>query len=610
LSTVGRSADGSIAGVPQSPRRAGNGLLLMGGFFLLSTAVRKDRSECFARLQEAFAELGFAAPEIVEAEDYILAAYPSFGSSLVDLQRYPNGDFVFACGTCICDRGVGAAAAAALFDCAGAAPAEDGAILGHYAAVLQKNNHTEIKLDRFGGYHLFYNLDAGIVSSSFYAICSALESLTLSQQSTCEYVFNGVVSGDETLFSEVALAPIGAKILVGARRLQIVRPPLRVIRTFTSETRAASLDRSMALLDRYFGVVARDFGDRVGCALSGGYDSRLILACLRRHGTKPRVYVYGSAAEKDVRLAAEIARREGFLLDVIDKNDRPIIPPTEFAETAYRNFLAADGYEYGGIFQNGAEIAESSRRVRGNAIAFNGGGGEIFRNFFYLLDRDYTVREFLWSFYSQFDPAMCTPVFDRAGYYVGLEKKVMDLLGSDERRLPRPTVEWLYHSFRCRAWDGKADSIRTRYGFTAMPYLERSITEHASALPLAWKNHGAYEAELIRRADRRLAGYRSIYGHNFGGPPPLLRRLADYTTYLRPPWLRRYTYRLKYGWRPSGDWPGYLARPYREAVLPDGAVVLSRLFRLDRIADADQFARILSLEYALRRFGARVRVDF
>ncbi len=72
------------------------------------------------------------------------------------------------------------------------------------------------------------------------------------------------------------------------------------------------------------------FGDRVGCALSGGYDLRLILACLRRHGVRPRVYVYGSAAESDVVLASEIARKEGFPLAVIDKSDQPMIPPEEF----------------------------------------------------------------------------------------------------------------------------------------------------------------------------------------------------------------------------------------------------------------------------------------
>ena len=248
--------------------------------------------------------------------------------------------------------------------------------------------------------------------------------------------------------------------------------------------------------------------------------------------------------------------------------------------------------------------------MQGGTIAFNGGGGEIFRNFFYLLDRKYTIRELLWSFYSGFDPAVCTPVFDAARYYHGLERKVMDLLEADEPLLERPTVEWLYHSFRCRAWDGKVDSVAARYGFTAMPYLERAITEHASALRLSWKNHGAYEAEMICRADPRLARYPSSYGHGFAAPPPLSRRIADYGTYVRPPWLRRYTYRLKHVRRPRGDWPGYLAAPYRSAVLPGGVQILSRLFRIGRIGDEAQFARILSLEYALRRFGSRVKVEF
>jgi asparagine synthase (glutamine-hydrolysing) len=419
-----------------------------------------------------------------------------------------------------------------------------------------------------------------------------------------------VVSGNETLFGEVALAPIGGTIQVGPRGLEIFRPALQVTREFTSDTWATSQDRSMALLDRYFAALTRNFGDRVGCALSGGYDSRLILALLRRHGARPRVYVYGTASERDVRLASEIAEHEGFPLAVIDKNDQPIIPPGPFAEIAHRNFLAADGYGWDGIFNNGAEIAESARRVHGNAIALNGGGGEIFRNFFYLPNRAYTIRQLLWSFYSRFDPAVSTGVFDPARYYEALEQKVMDLLASDERRLARPTVEWLYHSFRCRTWDGKVDSIAARYGFTAMPYLERSITEHASALCLSWKNHGAYEAALIRRADPRLAQYSSNYGHDFVRPPPWSRRLSDYATYIRPPWLRRYTYRLKHNRRLPGDWPGYLAQPYRQAVLPGGAEILSRLFRLDQVNDRAQFARILSLEYTLHRFGARVKVDF
>ena len=262
----------------------------MGGFFLVCTGPNEDRADEVTRLRRAFAELGFAPPDIINEEGYLLAAYPKFHSRSVALKRYPNGDFTFVCGTCL-SAGDGLADVAALYEGVTAGLPMSDPVMGHYAPVSKKNSRTEIKLDRFGGYHLFYNLDARIVCSSFYAICSVLRSLTLSHQSACEHVFNGVVSGDETLFNEVKLAPIQARIVVGPQALEIIRPPLPVTCTFASPKRDASLRESIALLDRFFSAVARSFGDRVRSALSGGYDSRLILAYLRRHGITPSLYV-------------------------------------------------------------------------------------------------------------------------------------------------------------------------------------------------------------------------------------------------------------------------------------------------------------------------------
>jgi hypothetical protein len=274
------------------------------------------------------------------------------------------------------------------------------------------------------------------------------------------------------------------------------------------------------------------------------------------------------------------------------------------------NFLASDGYTWSGIFTNGAERAQRASRVSGNALALNGGGGEIWRNFFYLLDRPYSPREILWSFYSQFDPETCTSSFDEEAYFRNLEEKLVALIGYPYPALPRPLVEWLYHHFRCRSWDGRINNINNTYGYVALPFLERPLTEHASVIPIGWKNHGAYEAELIRRADRRLASYPSGYGHDFNGPPPLTRRLADYGTYLRPPWLRRFVYRMKNRMRRTGELPDYLRKEYRDAALPGGVRVMNELFQLDRVSDPAQMARILTLEYLVRQFEGRIRVDF
>ena len=582
----------------------------MGAFVLLHTGPGEDCSAAQNAALAVFARMGMPAPRLIQGENFVLAVYPKRQATEPALQQFTNGDFVNACGTLIYENMVGKPAAAAFYQASGKHSAPRDRAIGHFAVILRKAGETTIVPDSFGGFLVFYDATRRIASSSFLAVASALERVTLSTQGACEYVFNGVVSGNATLFDEIQVAPINATIAVGEHRLEISPHSLPLPTMVSTLPFEAMVGHSMELLDRYFAAVATSFGDRVTCALSGGYDSRLILALLRRHAMRPRVYVYGPPGDKDVCLARAIAEGEGFALEVVDKDKELAFAPSEFASVAHDNFLASDGYTWAGIFTNGAERAQRASRVSGDAVALNGGGGEIWRNFFYLPDRTYSPREILWSFYSQFDPETCTPAFDQEAYFRQLENKLEALIGCPQSALPRPLVEWLYHSFRCRAWDGRINNINNTYGNVALPFLERPITEHASVIPIGWKNHGAYEAELIRRADPRLASYPSGYGHDFSGPPPLARRLADYGTYLRPPWLRRFTYRVKNRVLRSGESPDYLRQEYRDAALPGGIQVMDRLFRLDRVTDPAQTARILTLEYLVSQFDRQIRVDF
>ena len=84
----------------------------------------------------------------------------------------------------------------------------------------------------------------------------------------------------------------------------------------------------------------------------------------------------------------------------------------------------------------------------------------------------------------------------------------------------------------------------------------------------------------------------------------------DYGTYLRPPWLRRFVYRVKNRVLRPSELPDYLSSEYCDAVLPGGVRIMSDLFRLDRIADPAQTARILTLEYLIRQFDGRIHIDF
>src|SRR5260370_129046 len=134
-SMAGLCPDGSSISPAERRSPTGSAEPAMGGFFLLCRKPDDDKAHELAQLQRAFAELGFASPEIIKAEQYIFAAYPSFQSSAVVLKRDPSGDFIFVCGTCLSERGLGVAAAASLYEGVGGPSPASEEIMGHYAAV-------------------------------------------------------------------------------------------------------------------------------------------------------------------------------------------------------------------------------------------------------------------------------------------------------------------------------------------------------------------------------------------------------------------------------------------------------------------------------------------
>src|SRR5438105_4886825 len=278
----------------------------MGGFVLIRKVPGDNISATQMAALRAFAQMGMPAPCLIRRENYVLAVYPKRQATEPVLKQFPDGDFVCSCGTLIYDDLSGEAAATAFYRDYNGSPETRERAMGHYALLLCKGGQTEVILDSFGGYHVFFDAAKRIVSSSFLAVASALGRLTLGAQNACEYVFDGVIHGNDTLFDEISLAPVNATIVMRDRGFEILSCPPHIPEAAAAEPFEVMIGQSLEFLDRYFKAVTAAFGNRVACALSGGYDSRLILALLRRHGIKPRVYVYGPPGDKDVESARAI----------------------------------------------------------------------------------------------------------------------------------------------------------------------------------------------------------------------------------------------------------------------------------------------------------------
>ena len=572
----------------------------MGAFYLVQRNKHRDEGALRERLEASLRRQGFGPSVAVSSPSVSLAVFGKINVPGENIYRVGDNDWAASVGTLVCDGRVGQEALKAVFD-RFTPPAPDWhGIYGHFCLIVCKAGTVYVIQDRIGTYKVYASADRGVVSSSFLAVAAATDPSSLSDQEVYEYVFQGATYGTGTIVEGIEILDSSAVWSFGSG-VNSVPVRTRGGALGARPTFEERIEASLVNLRAYFARIASSF-ERIDTALSGGYDSRLCLALLREQGVTPRLHVYGSDRDPDVRVAKTIAAGEALALEVIDKSQLPKVEVRDFPDIVERNFWSFDGYPSDGVFDNGSDLETRLNRCVNGELMLNGGGGEIFRNFFYLPDRRYRARDLLWTFYSQFDPKVCTGVFSERGYLARLEAKLLAAIGADGEVLSREQVEAAYPMFRCRFWMGRNNSLNNRFGWALTPFAEYDIVKDAVPVPIGDKNFGAFEARLIEETDSRLAGYASVYGHDFIGKPPLRRVLQDMGTLIRPPLLRRFSYRWQTRMKPL-SLPYFLEPSYLQSVIDPGFPVMSRFFDIGRIKDAQHYRRICTLEYLAARLS-------
>jgi asparagine synthase (glutamine-hydrolysing) len=574
----------------------------MGAFALLR-GIGPDTDRAAAEMDGLFHRQGFRERRTIRLEGWTLVLCRKIQAPQDNLLLIDQKNFAFATGAFVYRDAVGALALARYHEDATHGTIDWDAAWGSYFVLVGTRDGLRAHLDPLGSYKVFSAADSAFHSSSFLAAAHLAKSRTLDPQGVYQYVFEGATFGNRTIFKELQLFPSGVVTDLGPSAIKPIATGI-VAKFDRSASREQHIERTLETLRQRFRTLAHVFGDRIDTALSGGYDSRLILALLREQQCKPRVHVYGRPHDSDVRIARAIAEGEAFPLEILDKSAQPHVSPDEFPALVERNFYVFDGTPNDGILDNGADLKSRLDRCAGGEAMLNGGGGEVFRNFFYLRDRPFTPREFLWSFYTQFDPQVGTESFSEAGYHRTLEEDLRQTLGTDTNTLERPVVELLYPIFRCRFWTGRNTSINNRLGYALTPFIDHAVVRSALLTPLEFKQHGSFEAALIASVSPTLAGYPSDYGHDFRSPVPWRRRIKDAATLFRPALMRRYSYRIKQRLR-RPTLPSHLRLPYLNALGLHGFPEMTRFFRMDRIRDLHQLNRICTLEFMCQVYRPR-----
>lgn len=582
----------------------------MTALFLVRNDDESFAGPAIADARAEFARQGFEAMEELAIPGWRLLHAPYIQGGPDNFLRIGE-DFIGYAGSFVFDGKIGKAALEAALVSLDPAAIDWSRIGGQFVMLIRKRGRTFLFADWFAAFEIYHDADRRIFSTSLLAAVSGLPELNFHPQAVYEHVFNVMPIGDDTVFNEIKrLGPFEAIELTGQGAVShAIEKPMA--EGFGPRDVGTHIEAQRAALAQAVGPWVSHFGKRIFCPLSGGLDSRLVLALLREQDCLPSIFCYGAEGECDVRVAREICAALGTEVDVLDKDLFREVAPDAFPAQVERNFHDHDGLpNFGSIFDNGADYHARQKRHTDGALSVSGGCGEVFRNFFFLPDGRFTAADVVRAFYARYSLGDVTEAFEETAFLRGIEEKMLHGIGRDGDRaaLPRAAIERIYPAVRCRSLFGHEISLEARQGAYLMPFLEQPVAAQALTLPLALKNAGRFEAALLAAIDPELAAMPSCYGHDFSGPPGLRHRLSEWSTRRRPIVLRQRSYALQRRFRPMGDEHGGLeSDDYLSRVIDLEYPIMRRFFRIGEIGDSAVMRRIANLEYLAQQLGSKLR---
>lgn len=476
---------------------------------------------------------------------------------------------------------------------------------GNFALFLCGRDRCVLMNDAPGFVRIYASADGAFYSTSWLAVCAYAGPVELDDAAAAEYVLLGASHSDDTVAQGITTLPLGNAFDLERRRSRPRFPAgfwagSRVPASFDE-----AADEADALLRTVFGQVATAFPARVRSALSGGFDSRLILAGLLACGVHPDLFVYGNARSEDVAVARATAVSVGLPLRVVDKDvlGEDLAPPG--VERLVDAALFFDGLPSDGIHDAGVDQRTRLEQMAGGFLGLNGGGGEIFRNYFHLPDRSFRAIDIVRTFYRGFDDKVFRQTDARRAYEDRMQASIERTLGlggaAGGQKLTREEVELVYPLFRCHYWMGVNNSVAVRYGCYMTPLVDLSLIRLACRIPLAWKNAGRLQARMIVALHSGAAGERSAYGFRFIDGPDQRARLQEWATRMRPVFARPLINAMHRRSSPQQVSSGEVER--WRALLP-GEWRLDRTLDLRRLPTAGAFNRALSIEVVWRELVA------
>jgi hypothetical protein len=605
----------------------------VGNFFVVIPAkgATTEAKRLFHNSLNAAREIRGQVPrESLENEWSLAAAFPrqngSGGKIIVDRE---TGNWLLASGTWFHGDGYSSGEEPRLlrrfFE--GGAERLAGELEGFFVLIFGDSHTSEVIVvtDVVGSCHCFQrSFDDAIVLSGSSLLLASLEECHLDLVACQEFLFTGIVYEDRTCYQEVRkLEPASIyRFVNGTKKTQ--KQYWRAADVKVDSLRGDSaVDALWEKMVRAAGRIHALYGNPV-CDLTGGYDSRALVATFLGAGVRCSTAVSGEDDSADVRISRALAKELGL----------PHIHHDPLQRISFEQLQACialtDG-EYDLV--NYAQIAEIHNKLSGQFdISINGSFGEVARGYWWelLLPRigarcplpARKVSQLRYAAHT-YDASILPAEkrVDLVQHFAG----VIDRTNSGLTGCPNTfQMDHAYLMMRMQRWQGRIASSTNQIWPCLSPFMFRSVLETM----LETRAMSRWRSLMIRKMLARYSPVMAAYPleHGFPAEPTTWKnfyRFFPLAKYFGEKVAGKIGLRGKTTAKPdSADLRLQLwsEEPVQELLRPSNmrlsgsmdSFALTRFFERSKQKDfdfAEQWARVLSLECALR-VADRARSNF
>ncbi len=507
----------------------------MGAFFLC----KKNQSANMNQALEIFDEMGFASPAVFETGEWVVCAYSRMRSEDKSCISCHNCTMITA-GTPIYKGMDTDGSLDALLEDYLSEKIDYQQLIGQYTILFCQGNTIEILCDPLGCKHMFTDSGHGILSSHMLPLCQCITSgLHINKKALYEKLLTGIIMSPNTVFEEIIQIDRQT-----AEQISQENNGIKFIQTNDFQysgkgyrSFSECLAEQANTLRSYFEQLDKACKQGVDLGLSGGYDSRLVLACLYRFN-KAKMHLHSHATEnvhrQDLSIANQMAEYVGIPCHTVAT--KKLSHCDHIDDVLRKSVLYFDGRSSFSIGGCGEVYTASYRKesTENTPFTLTGVGGELYRNVFDIGFRSIRFNRFMEEkiFSESFRKAVSEQLYheikndiiDRAASKLGIDEK------SKQSKL-------VAHRYYCEIMmpegQGTALDAYNQVSCCIAPFLEPSIISRGyRAIPFHHSG-GEFEGKLIDFIDPGLAAITSTYGYPIG-KRPIINRMKESLRTLIP----------------------------------------------------------------------------